>query len=66
LEELRDVRKQIKDINQRYNTLLELMGEKEEQVEELKADIIDLKSLYKAQISELLEKIEILSKKNAT
>ncbi len=36
------------------------MGEKEEQVEELKADIIDVKALYRTQISELVEQIEKL------
>jgi len=58
--ELKGLRSEIKGLQQRYDTLLELMGEKEEQVEELKADITDMKSLYKVQISELLEQIEHL------
>jgi len=58
--ELKGLRSEIKALQQRYDTLLELMGEKEEQVEELKADITDMKSLYKVQISELLEQIEHL------
>jgi hypothetical protein len=51
----------MEDLTRRYNTLLELMGEKEEQVEELKADILDMKALYRNQINELLERIEHLS-----
>ena len=60
--ELKEVKNQMKEIQQRYNTALELIGEKDEQLEELKADILDVKILYKDQISELLEKIEVLSK----
>lgn len=37
------------------------MGEKEEQVEELKADIVDMKALYRNQINDLMERIEQLS-----
>ncbi len=62
LEEMNTVRSQMKEMTQRYNTALQLIGEKEEQLEELRADIQDVKSLYKSQISDLLEKIEQLSK----
>jgi hypothetical protein len=55
---LKGLRTEMKGLQQRYDTLLELMGEKEEEVEELKADIADMKSLYKTQISELLERME--------
>ncbi len=60
VEELKTLRPQLEDLTKRYHTLLELMGEKEEQVEELKADIIDVKALYRTQISELVEQIEKL------
>ncbi|KAJ5656033.1 hypothetical protein N7507_007983 [Penicillium longicatenatum] len=35
------------DIDQRYQTTLEMLGEKSEQVEELEADIADLKKIYR-------------------
>lgn len=37
----------IADLDQRYETTLELLGEKSEQVEELQADIADLKKIYR-------------------
>lgn len=54
----KDLKSQMDDLKKRYNAALELIGEKEEQLEDLKADIEDLKILYKTQISELLLKIE--------
>jgi chromosome segregation ATPase len=35
------------EIDQRYLTTLEMLGEKSEQVEELQADISDLKKIYR-------------------
>ncbi|KIV87589.1 hypothetical protein PV11_03123 [Exophiala sideris] len=35
------------DLSQRHQTTLELLGEKSEQVEELKADIVDVKQMYR-------------------
>ena len=52
----------IEELTHRYNMALELIGEKEEQAEELRADIEDMKILYKTQINELVEKVERLSK----
>jgi hypothetical protein len=37
----------LEDLDQRYQTTLELLGEKSEQVEELQADIADLKKIYR-------------------
>lgn len=42
-------------LNGRYQTLLELLGERTEEVEELKADLIDVKEMYKSQILELVQ-----------
>ena len=53
---------QMDELNQRYLTALELMGEKAEMVEELQADLADMKELYRNQISDLLLKIEVLNK----
>eukprot|EP01096_Ripella_sp_DP13-Kostka_P007544 TRINITY_DN2756_c0_g2_i1.p1 TRINITY_DN2756_c0_g2~~TRINITY_DN2756_c0_g2_i1.p1 ORF type:complete len:462 (+),score=209.88 TRINITY_DN2756_c0_g2_i1:419-1804(+) len=44
----------------RHDTLLELMGERDEKVEELKADIEDMRQLYRTQIDSLVTEIETL------
>ncbi|KAM3582828.1 hypothetical protein VKS41_004593 [Umbelopsis sp. WA50703] len=49
-------------LNQRYHAALEMLGERTEQVEELKADIADVKEMYRNQIVELVQKIDQLSK----
>lgn len=64
-QELESLRKQLKhttkvenqyqQLNARYQTLLELLGERTEEVEELKADLIDVKEMYKSQILELVK-----------
>jgi len=54
MTEMGDMKLRMDQLNERYNTALQLIGEKEEQVEELKHDIEDMKLLYKSQISELL------------
>jgi cell division protein FtsB len=38
---------EIAQLNERYETTLELLGEKTELVEELKADIVDMKNIYR-------------------
>ena len=38
---------EISQVNERYHTTLEMLGEKSEAVEELKADVADLKKIYK-------------------
>ncbi|KAF7717078.1 Uncharacterized protein PECH_004512 [Penicillium ucsense] len=44
---VKDLEAQLADIDQRYLTTLEMLGEKSEQVEELEADITDLKRIYR-------------------
>lgn len=44
------------EVQQQYDTLCQLYGEKVEETEELKLDLLDVKELYKAQLDELLEK----------
>lgn len=39
--------KEVKTLEERYLTTLEMLGEKSETVEELKADVVDLKELYR-------------------
>lgn len=53
-EELRELRVRFEDVNQKYNTLLQMYGEKVEETEELRLDLEDVKSMYKAQINELI------------
>ena len=38
------------EVNSRYNALLQMYGEKEEQVQELKMDLEDFKQIYKQQV----------------
>jgi len=54
---------QMAAMSQKHTIVLELMGEKAEQVEELKADLHDVKELYRSQISELLLQIDRLKQK---
>ena len=42
-----DLEKEVNDIRARYETTLEMLGEKSEQVEELKGDIDDIKAMYR-------------------
>mmetsp|Transcript_4216 Transcript_4216/g.5903 ORF Transcript_4216/g.5903 Transcript_4216/m.5903 type:complete len:775 (-) Transcript_4216:562-2886(-) len=63
VESQKDLRNQFDLLSKRYNMALDLLGEKEEMVEEMKADIADLKKIYQSQINELVEQVERLSKK---
>ncbi|KAI1304724.1 TATA element modulatory factor 1 TATA binding-domain-containing protein [Xylaria venustula] len=42
-----DLENEIADINERYQTTLEMLGEKSELVEELRADVQDVKAMYR-------------------
>ncbi|KAM6927806.1 TATA element modulatory factor [Xenentodon cancila] len=46
---------QLKDLEQRHNTILQMYGEKAEEAEELRLDLEDVKNMYKTQIDELLQ-----------
>lgn len=46
-EKVEELEKEIEGINARYQTTLEMLGEKSECVEELKADVADLKGMYR-------------------
>ena len=63
VESQKEIRNQFELLSKRYNMALDLLGEKEEMVEEMKADIADLKKIYQSQINELVEQAERLSKK---
>ncbi|ODM21960.1 hypothetical protein SI65_02804 [Aspergillus cristatus] len=44
---IQELEAQMEELDQRYLTTLEMLGEKSEQVEELQADIADLKKIYR-------------------
>lgn len=46
-EKVEELQREIEGINARYQTTLEMLGEKSEMVEELKADVWDLKGMYR-------------------
>eukprot|EP00118_Oscarella_pearsei_P020849 m.230413 g.230413 ORF g.230413 m.230413 type:complete len:930 (+) comp40059_c0_seq18:67-2856(+) len=56
LESMSDLTVSFQELEQRYNAVLQMYGEKEEQVEELRLDLEDVKSMYRTQINELLAK----------
>ncbi|KAL6239846.1 hypothetical protein BDW75DRAFT_236103 [Aspergillus navahoensis] len=45
--QVQELQQKLEDLDRRYETTLELLGEKSEQVEELQADIADLKKIYR-------------------
>lgn len=50
VEELGDLRTRYTDLDNRYNALLMMYGEKVEEAEELRLDLQDVKDMYKAQV----------------
>ncbi|XP_057790644.1 golgin candidate 5 isoform X2 [Salvia miltiorrhiza] len=55
------VRAELEALRRRHSAALELMGERDEELEELRADIVDLKEMYREQVNLLVNKIHILS-----
>ncbi|CAG5130326.1 unnamed protein product [Candidula unifasciata] len=62
-EELLEVKKahelleiEFSELNNRYSAILQMYGEKEEEVQELKLDLQDVKEMYKSQIDALMAK----------
>eukprot|EP00871_Galdieria_phlegrea_P002490 jgi/Galph1/3241/GphlegSOOS_G1886.1 len=56
-EQLESVQTALEELKVRYNATLEILGEREERVQELEADIADLKSAYQDQVNYLLSKL---------
>jgi len=68
VEELEQVRTDFEQVKiqfdalqQQYDTLCQLYGEKVEENEELKLDLVDVKEMYKCQIDELLRQQKSLT-----
>ncbi|KAI5920767.1 TATA element modulatory factor 1 TATA binding-domain-containing protein [Camillea tinctor] len=47
IKKVEELEKEVSDINERYQTTLEMLGEKSELVEELRADVQDVKAMYR-------------------
>ncbi|XP_017606753.1 golgin candidate 5 isoform X1 [Gossypium arboreum] len=52
------IRTELEALRQRHSAALELMGERDEELEELRADIVDLKEMYREQVNLLVNKIQ--------
>ncbi|KAK1314880.1 Golgin candidate 5 [Acorus calamus] len=59
------IRAELEALRRRHSSALELMGERDEQLEELRADIMDLKEMYREQVDLLVNKIQMLSSSTA-
>ncbi|KAJ6792382.1 putative golgin candidate 5 isoform X1 [Iris pallida] len=55
------IRAELEALRRRHSSALELMGERDEALEELRADIADLKEMYREQVDLLVNKIQVLS-----
>ncbi|GBG60929.1 hypothetical protein CBR_g16051 [Chara braunii] len=55
------LRAELEALRKRHASALELMGERDEQVEELRADLADIKQMYREQIDMLVNQIERMS-----
>ncbi|CAA6671613.1 unnamed protein product [Spirodela intermedia] len=55
------LRAELESLRRRHSSALELMGERDEELEELRADIIDLKEMYREQVDLLVNKIQTLT-----
>ncbi|CAA2982143.1 Hypothetical predicted protein [Olea europaea subsp. europaea] len=55
------IRAELESLRRRHSAALELMGERDEELEELRADIVDLKEMYREQVNLLVNKIQLLS-----
>ncbi|KAF5303929.1 hypothetical protein FQA39_LY01714 [Lamprigera yunnana] len=54
-KKLKSLQSEFRELQQQYDLLCQLYGEKVEENEELKLDLLDVKELYKAQLDELLQ-----------
>lgn len=52
------VKERLEGLERRHGALLELLGEREERIGELEADLSDVNAMYKEQINELLMRLE--------
>lgn len=55
------LKSELEALRRRHSAALELMGERDEELEELRADIVDLKEMYREQVNLLVNKIQTMS-----
>ncbi|KAG6605279.1 Golgin candidate 5, partial [Cucurbita argyrosperma subsp. sororia] len=60
------IRAELEALRRRHSAALELMGERDEELEELRADIVDLKEMYREQVNLLVNKIQVMSSSMGT
>lgn len=54
------IEEQFIELQQKYDAILQMYGEKVEETQELKLDLLDVKEMYKGQIDELLRQQKLL------
>jgi chromosome segregation ATPase len=54
-QRIKELEEALEELDQRYQTTLEMLGEKSEQVEEQKADIEDLKKIYRELVESMVK-----------
>ncbi|KAI3716331.1 hypothetical protein L6452_23592 [Arctium lappa] len=59
--EVGGMKAELEALRKRHSAALELMGERDEELEELRADIVDLKEMYREQVNILVNKIQVMS-----
>ncbi|GJV36882.1 golgin candidate 5 [Tanacetum coccineum] len=59
VSQLPSMKAELDALRQRHSAALELMGERDEELEELRADIVDLKEMYREQVNILVNKIQV-------
>ncbi|KAL4583884.1 hypothetical protein LXL04_008469 [Taraxacum kok-saghyz] len=55
---LPSIKAELEALRIRHSAALELMGERDEELEELRADIVDVKEMYREQVNMLVNKIQ--------
>ncbi|KAJ3180988.1 hypothetical protein HDU87_001636 [Geranomyces variabilis] len=59
-EQVQGFRAERDELNTRYVAALELLGEKTERVQELQADIADMKGIFKQQLSDMMRELDAM------
>ncbi|XP_068647129.1 golgin candidate 5-like [Aristolochia californica] len=58
---LPSIQAELEALRRRHTAALELMGERDEELEELRADIVDMKEMYREQVDLLVNKLQTMS-----
>jgi ElaB/YqjD/DUF883 family membrane-anchored ribosome-binding protein len=57
LTQLRPLKQDFQNLSMRYNVILELAGEKDEEIEDLKSDMAQMKELFRKQLDDATREI---------